>query len=207
MRNGHEGTAVFGGPPLRTDARRFDLESIAGWFTGRALIVGLAALPLAVVLGLLVVIVWSSVVEDITSGFTSPFTLRHYREFVDDPLVYTALENTAGFVLVTIIVAMSFGVAAAWLVERTDLPGKKTVYSLMTAVLLLPSIFIALGWMFLMHPRIGVLNTWLMRTFELRSAPLSIANVFGMGWVEGLGLASARIRHDEPDLARAQFGA
>jgi iron(III) transport system permease protein len=48
----------------------------------------------------------------------------------------------------------------------------------------------AMGWMFFLHPRIGILNTWLMQTFGLKSAPFSIDNVVGMGWVEGLGLAS-----------------
>jgi iron(III) transport system permease protein len=190
MRNADDTAAAFEETPVRAGAGRLYLAAVADWFSGRPLIIGLSALPLAVVLGLLVVIVWSSLVGDITAGFTSSFTWRHYRALTDDPLVYTALENTAWFVLVTVVVAMSLGIAAAWLVERTDLPGKKTVYSLMTAVLLLPSIFLAMGWMFLLHPRIGVLNTWAMRTFDLRSAPVSIANVVGMGWVEGLGLAS-----------------
>ncbi|MGH7087763.1 MAG: ABC transporter permease, partial [Stellaceae bacterium] len=157
--------------------------------SGRPLILGLAALPLAAVLALLVVIVWTSLVGDLTQGFTSSLTLRHYVSLANDPLVLTAVVNTIWFVLVTIVVAMSIGIAVAWLVERTDLPGKKTIYSLMTSVLL-PSIFLAMGWMFLLHPRVGVLNTWLMRTFHLHAAPLSISNVVGMGWVEGLGLAS-----------------
>ncbi len=106
----------------------------------------------------------------------------------------------------TVVVAMSFGLAASWLVERTDLPGKQAVYALMTGVLLFPSIFMAMGWMFLLHPRIGVINTWLMRSFHLDAAPLSIANVAGMGWVEGLGLASLAFVITSPVL-RALNGA
>jgi len=166
------------------------MRAFAALVSGRPFIFAMAGLPLVLVLGLLAIIVWSSVVQDMTAGLASHFTLQHYRALFDDPLIYTALANTAWFVVVTVAVAMSFGVAAAWLVERTDLPGKKTVYSLMTSVLLLPSIFLAMGWMFLLHPRIGVFNTWLMRTFGLKTAPISIANVTGMGWVEGLGLAS-----------------
>lgn len=190
MSNANGTAAASEGRPRPAGAARLDFGAFAEWLSGRPLVIGLAALPLTAVLGLLVVIVWSSLVGDVTSGFTSSFTLRHYQALIDDPLVYSALENTAWFALVTVAVAMGLGVASAWLVERTDLPGKKTVYSLMTSVLLLPSIFLAMGWMFLLHPRIGVLNTWLMRAFELRSAPFSIANVVGMGWVEGLGLAS-----------------
>jgi iron(III) transport system permease protein len=149
---------------------------------------------------LLLVILWSSVVPDITSSFTASLTLSHYRALIEDPLVYSALGNTASFVIVSTLVAMSIGLAAAWLVERTDFPAKRTVYSLMTSVLLLPSIFMAMGWMFLMHPRIGILNTWLMRAFDLHSAPFSVANVVGMGWVEGLGLASLAFVMTSPIL-------
>jgi iron(III) transport system permease protein len=190
MRNVNDNATALGPRPARGAVARPDRRTLTALVSGRPFIIALAALPLAVVSGLLAIIVWSSVVQDMTAGLASRLTLRHYRALADDPLVYTALLNTAWFVVVTVAVAMSFGIAAAWLVERTDLPGKKTVYSLMTAVLLLPSIFLAMGWMFLLHPRIGVLNTWLMRILALKSAPFSIANVTGMGWVEGLGLAS-----------------
>ena len=163
---------------------------IPPWLSGRGLVVAVAALPLAAVLLLLIVILWSSLVPDITSSFTSAFTLGHYRALFEDPTVYGALENTTYFVIVSTVVAMSIGIAAAWLVERTDFPGRRMVYALMTSILLLPSIFMAMGWMFLMHPRIGILNTWLTRTFGLHDAPFNIASVVGMGWVEGLGLAS-----------------
>lgn len=190
MRNVNHVTAALGKTPAQRGATLFDLSAVVAWLSGRPLVFGLAALPLVVVLGLLLVIVWTSVVGNIASGLISTLTLRHYQALVDDPLVYTALENTAWFVLVTILVAMSLGTIIAWLVERTDLRGKKTVYSLMTSILLLPSIFTAMGWLFLLHPRIGLLNTWLMRVFALHSAPFNIASIVGMGWVEGLGLAS-----------------
>jgi len=167
-----------------------DILAMVNRLSGRPLFVAVAVLPLAVVMGLLVVIVWTSFVDDLTAGLESTPNWRHYEQIFTDPLIYTALWNTFWFVAVTVIVAMTFGLAAAWLVERTDLPGKKTIYSLMTSVLLFPTIFLAMGWMFFLHPRIGVLNTWLMRSFHLATAPISIANVVGMGWVEGLGLAS-----------------
>ncbi|HXP75079.1 MAG TPA: ABC transporter permease subunit [Stellaceae bacterium] len=190
MTNGNDTAAALERTPASSRLGRADERAVFGWLSGRPLVIGLAALPLAVVLGLILVIVWSSTVDDLSAGFGASFTWRHYTALADDPLVYAALENTLGFVIVTVVVAMGFGIAVAWLVERTDLPGKKMVYSLMTAVLLLPSIFQAMGWMFMLHPRVGIFNTWFMSTFGLRAAPISIANVVGMGWVEGLGLAS-----------------
>jgi iron(III) transport system permease protein len=174
--------------------------------SGRPILFVLALAPLAVVAGLMLVILWTSVATDLAAGLGASLTLRYYSALFADPLVSTALVSTTGFVTVTVTVAMSFGLAASWLVERTDLPGKQVVYALMTAVLLFPSIFLAMGWMFLLHPRIGVLNTWLMRSFHLGAAPISIANVAGMGWVEGLGLASLAFVITSPVL-RALNGA
>ncbi len=40
-----------------------------------------------------------------------------------------------------------------------------------------------MGWLFLLHPPIGLINHWLV------GVHVDIASVFGMGWVEGLNLA------------------
>jgi len=59
----------------------------------------------------------------------------------------------------------------------------------MTLGVFIPSFFTAMGWLFLLHPRIGIANAWLKNIFGLET-PLSIVNVPGMGFVQGLGLAS-----------------
>jgi iron(III) transport system permease protein len=180
--------------------RRGDVRTVLGRLSGRPFFIALATLPLALVLLLIVVVVWASAVTDLGQGFAASLTWRHYREAFGDSLVLRSLANTAWVVLVTVLVALSFGTTIAWFVERTDLPGKKVVFSMMTSVLLFPTIFIAMGWTFLLHPRIGVVNTWLMGTFHLTSAPFSITNVVGMGWVEGLGLASLAFVMTSPAL-------
>ena len=157
---------------------------------GRPLLYSLAALPLLIVVGLLVIIVWISLLGDVSKGLTFAVSWRQFQSILSDPLIWTALKNTIGFSVVSVSVSMFFGISAAWLVERTDLPGKRTVYFLMTIGLLIPTFFMAMGWVFFLHPRIGMLNKWLIAWFDLDDSPLSISNVVGMGWVEGLGLGS-----------------
>jgi iron(III) transport system permease protein len=167
------------------------MAKVIASITGRPAVFGVASLPLVFVLILLAVVVWVSGVDDISNGFTAGKpTFDHFRALFDDPQIVSTLLNTAGFTIVTVIVAMGFGVSAAWLVERTDLPWKNLVYVLMTVGLLLPTFFVAMGWVFLMHSRIGMVNRWLMDLFSLDNAPFNIATISGMGWVEGLGLAS-----------------
>ena len=164
--------------------------ALRGLVSGRPLIYVVAALPLVVVVLLIGVIIYVSFRDNLNDGLWGSLTLRLFAALIKDPLIYSALINTIGFTLATIVTAISIGGAIAWLVERTDLPGKRLVYFLMTIGLLVPTFFMAMGWVFFLHPRIGMFNRWMMDLFELSEAPLSIANVWGMGWVEGLGLAS-----------------
>ena len=153
------------------------------------LICGIAAAPLAIVFVLLAIIVWISIAAGTSSTILGPFTLRYYELLLTDPLIVAAILNTAGFCAVAVIVALAIGVTLAWFVECTSLPGKRAAYSVMTMTLLLPTFFQAMGWLFLLHPRIGMLNAWISQTLGLPAATISIANVIGMGWVEGIGLA------------------
>jgi len=70
------------------------------------------------------------------------------------------------------------------------MPGKMLIYSIMTLGLLIPGIYTAMGWTFIAHPRIGFLNRWLVDLFGLDNGPLNVATPIGMGFVQGLSLAS-----------------
>jgi iron(III) transport system permease protein len=56
--------------------------------------------------------------------------------------------------------------------------------------LLIPGIYTAMGWTLIAHPRIGILNRWLVDLLGLESGPINIATPIGMGFVQGLSLAS-----------------
>ena len=108
------------------------------------------------------------------------------------------------------MVALFFAIPIAWLVERTDLPGKELVFTLMAVGALVPTFFTAMGWVFLLHPRIGVVNRIFVDAFGLAQGPFNIASIIGMGWVEGLGLSSiafimivATYRTMDPSLEEA----
>jgi iron(III) transport system permease protein len=147
----------------------------------------LALVPSAIIVGLLLLVVWISFRESVTSD---ALTLRHYASLYTDPFAYTAFLNTLGFTAVTLVVALLLGVPIAWLVERTDIRGKNVIIIFMTMSVLIPGFFTAMGWLFLAHPRIGMLNQMAMGLFGLQSGPISIVNIPGMGFIQGLNLAS-----------------
>ena len=141
------------------------------------------------ILSLLVVILWLGVVEGSPGVETYSYTLRNYAEMLTDSRTARVLFDTLWFSVVSLVVAMAFGVPAAWLAERTNIRGKTLLYTMMTIGMIIPGFAAAMGWLFLMHPRIGLLNVLATRTLGLASAPFDIATVVGMGWVQGLNLA------------------
>lgn len=166
--------------------------------------VAIAAVPSVVILFLLIL---TFVVGFTTSPVDSTITFSNYADLYTDRLAYTALINTIGFTLVTIVIALGFGVPLAWLVERTDMRARSFVHTAANIGLLVPAFFKAMGWLYLLHPNIGILNQALMSAFGLESAPISILNIFGMGWVQGLSLTplvfimvSANLRAMNPSL-------
>ena len=156
---------------------------------GRGWAVGIAAAALIPVLGLLLLVLWMGFWQN-GPGEPVVYTLVHYRKIFSDPFTYKTFLNTIGFATTAALVSLFFAVPTAWLVERTDLPGKNLILMLVTLGALLPTFFTAMGWVFLLHPRIGIINRYLMDLFSLDAAPLNIASIAGMGWVEGLGLSS-----------------
>lgn len=118
------------------------------------------------------------------------WTLDNFHEFFRDDSAFRASVNTFWFTLVVVATSLSLAVPIAFLVERTDLPGRGWVVSLLTMTLAVPAFFPAMGWQFLLHPRIGVVNRWLVDLFSLDAAPFNIGAVPGMGFVQGLNFVA-----------------
>lgn len=154
------------------------------------LLVSLAALPMLAIVVLVAVLVWISFQTGLVGTSQATYTLKNYEEILGDPFVLKVFWNTIIFTLSTTFTALALGLPIAWLAERTTLPGKELVYTIMTLGLLIPGIYTAMGWTFIAHVRIGFLNRWLMEVFSLEQGPINIATPIGMGFVQGLNLTA-----------------
>lgn len=67
-------------------------------------------------------------------------------ELVVRPRVGELLSNTAGLVVITVPLCVVIGVAVAWLVERTDLPGRAYWRPLFVAPLAIPAFVNSYAW-------------------------------------------------------------
>ncbi len=184
-------------------------KNISNLDWSRLLLLGVAGISALAILGLLAMVVWMSLRTGVP-GQPSSYTLKNYTALLNDPYTYRVMVTTLIFSAVTIAVSVPLGFVFAWLIERTDLPYKALAMSLLSIGILFPTFLKAMGWVFLLHPRIGVINIFLMQLFGLKNAPLNIATLPGIGFVEGLTLAplayvmiSAALRGTNPAFVEA----
>ncbi len=163
-----------------------------------------------VILAHLAVVLWLSWTSGTPGDPALTYTAQNFVEVFSDGRTWTVLVDTVAFALVSLAIALAFGIPAVWLAERTDFRAKTLLFTLMAIGLLIPGFAAAMGWLFLLHPRIGLVNQLLISTFGLSGPPLSITTILGMGWVQGLNLAplafimtAAVFRSMDPSLEEA----
>ncbi|MBL8834500.1 MAG: iron ABC transporter permease, partial [Rhodospirillales bacterium] len=86
------------------------------------------------------------------------FTLSNFRTLVDDPTLFQPLVTTFSLSLLVAVFAAIAAAPLAWVVARTDLPGRRTVRMLMTASFVTPPFLGAIAWEILAAPNSGILN-------------------------------------------------
>lgn len=121
--------------------------------------------------------------------FDPGFTLTHIVTTWSDPELWRLIGRSTWFALGSSLLALALGVALAWLVERTDMPGAGIVRAAMLLPMAMPPFLIAIGWIILLSPRTGSINIVLINALGLQDAPFNIYTMGGMIFVEGLALA------------------
>ena len=89
------------------------------------------------------------------------------------------------FSVITLAGAIAIGLPSTGV---TPLHAGHTILEMMTMALLIPTFAIAMGWLFLMHPRIGI-RSMATSLFGAIQGPFEIRTLHGMGLVEALVLA------------------
>ena len=119
-------------------------------------------------------------------GEGGPLTLTNFVTVYSAPSTYKILLNTLLFAFGTVIVGLAFAVPLVWLLNRTDIPLKNTIYVLMTVGILIPVFLRTIAWILLLSPRIGLVNQWAMQLFNLDQPIISLYNIPGMAFVQGV---------------------
>jgi len=147
-------------------------------------------------------------------GEGGPLTLANFIAVYSAPGTYKVLLNTLLFASGTVLVALVFAVPLVWLLTRTDLPLKGTIYVLMTVGILIPVFLRTIAWILLLSPRIGLVNQWATQLFGLDHPLISLYNIPGMAFIQGVSfvpsaffMLAAAYHTMDPSLEEAAYTA
>jgi iron(III) transport system permease protein len=147
-------------------------------------------------------------------GETVPLTLENYMEVYANPKTYQVLLNTLFFAVASVGVSLLITVPLVWILMRTDIPLKKTIYVLLTIGILIPVFLRTIAWIILLSPRIGLVNKWLQQMFDLNTPPFNLYSLAGMAFVQGISfvpgaffMLAAAYRSMDPSLEEAAYTA
>lgn len=110
----------------------------------------------------------------------------NYLKMWGDPGTYAVFSNTLWFATGSTAVGIVIAAVLAWLVERTNIPGKIWIYAGVPLTLAMPGMLQSMAWVLLASPRIGFINKAAIDVFGLSAAPFNIYTMTGMVFIEGL---------------------
>ena len=117
-------------------------------------------------------------------GQPAKYGLDGWRAAFDEPGLRGALLNTLKVTFVRQLLSLPLAVLIAWLLARTDLPGRRWLEFAFWAAFFLPSFTVTLSWILLLDPEYGLINTSLARL--VGTAPFNIYSFWGIVWVHVL---------------------
>jgi iron(III) transport system permease protein len=171
---GEESTEKSG---LRTRLGRFDVS----W-----------SLPLliALLIAYLTLVPVGMMIWDSFHNLAGAATLRHYTAILSSGPAWHLIWRSVEFAIGASVFGTVVGAVLAWLVERTNMPGRRWFYAAALAPLIIPGSLSTFAWVLLLSPRIGIVNTQIASIFHTDSGPFNVYSLWGMIFVEGLHLSS-----------------
>ena len=141
----------------------------------------LAIVALCVVFPVLLVVLQSFQVA--APGEPARYGLDGWRAALGEPGLRSALWNTFTVTFVRQLLSLPLAVLIAWLLARTDLPGRSWIEFSFWAAFFLPSFTVTLSWILLLDPEYGLVNTLLAQLPFVGKGPFNIYSFWGIVWV------------------------
>jgi len=145
-----------------------------------ALVAGVIAYLAAVPLGFLL---WQTFVKD------GELDLGAFRTAYTEVGLGRMVVNSLVFAIGSSALAIVLGTVLAYLIVRTDVPGKPLMFAASLVPLIIPGVLHTIAWSyFILSPQIGIGNTWFIEKID-GGHPFNVFSLPGMIFIEGLHLA------------------
>lgn len=132
-----------------------------------------------------IIVLWRSFTTG-KLGFSVGLTLTNYLRVFADRDILPMLVNSVVYAGGAAALGTVLGALLAWIVARTNTPGKTLVELMPLYPILMPPIMKNIAWILLLAPRSGILNNMLQQVFGIEMQPFNAFSMAGMIWVFGL---------------------
>lgn len=110
------------------------------------------------------------------------YGLDGWRAVFSEPGMRRALYNTFALLVSRQVLSFPIAVLIAWLLARTDLPGKYGLEFMFWLSFFLPSLSVTLGWILILDPDYGIANQIWKTLFGGATGPFNIYSFWGIVW-------------------------
>jgi iron(III) transport system permease protein len=121
-------------------------------------------------------------------GLNVGFTLQNYQEALKLSALLPVMFNSFTYAIGCALLGTSVGAMLAWIVARTNTPGKSLIELLPLYPILMPPIAKTIAWITLLAPRSGILNNALEGFTGTNVELFNAFSIPAMIWVFGLAL-------------------
>ena len=132
-----------------------------------------------------IVVLWRSFTTG-RLGFTVGLNLTNYMRVFGDKDILPMLSNSVIYAAGSALLGTGVGALLAWIVARTNTPGKGLVELMPLYPILMPPIMKNIAWILLLAPKSGILNGMLNQYLGIDTPVFNAFSMAGMIWVFGL---------------------
>jgi len=119
-------------------------------------------------------------------GTSVGLTVANYLRVFGDRDILPLLNNSILYAAGSAVLGTGLGGLLAWIVARTNTPGKALVELMPLYPILMPPIMKNIAWILLLAPKSGILNNMLRDFFGIEQQVFNAFSMAGMVWVFGL---------------------
>jgi iron(III) transport system permease protein len=119
---------------------------------------------------------------------TGEFTIANFILAYGNWATVWLLYNTFVYAVGSVLLGLSIASALAWLVERSDVPWRRTIRVLMFIKMPIPPLALAFGWILLLNPNNGALNVFLKQLLGVNHSIFDVYTLTAMIFIAGTGI-------------------
>ncbi len=161
-------------PPTHPIARAFARHGRAAGLTLLVLLLGFLSLyPMAML--------FYGSLHSTPPGMAGTFNLDGYAALASNENL-AALVNTVALSLVKTVLSLALAILMAWIVARTDTPGRGVLEVLITLPFFIPPILTATAWAMLGNPQVGTINLAWKALTGLETPLVDVYSYGGVVW-------------------------